>query len=128
MVIFKKTVFYTILFMAALTFLYPFIWMILATFKPEIEITEITLLPSVFTLRSYELVFNKIPIIRSFLNSLFVSVTATASVLFFSSMVGYSLSRLQFKGRELIFGVILLTMMIPAQITLIPMYISLWLS
>ncbi|MCH7818580.1 MAG: carbohydrate ABC transporter permease [Candidatus Marinimicrobia bacterium] len=121
--ILKKTLFYSVLFIGAITFLYPFIWMILATFKPEIEITELTLLPSEFTLRSYELVFNKIPIIRSFLNSLFVSLTATASVLFFSSMVGYSLSRLEYRGRELIFGVILLTMMIPAQITLIPMYI-----
>ena len=119
----KKVIFYVVLLGAALTFLYPFIWMIAATLKPEIEITELSLIPKEFTLRSYQLVFEKIPIVRAFFNSMFVSTVSTASVLFFSSMVGYALSRLQFRGREMLFALILITMMIPAQITLIPMYI-----
>jgi multiple sugar transport system permease protein len=69
------------------------------------------------------MVLEKIPILRAFLNSLFVSTSVTGSVLIFSSMVGYALSRLRFRGRELLFTVILFTMMIPFQITLIPMYV-----
>lgn len=121
--IIKNLIFYTVLLLAALTFIYPFIWMIAATFKPEVEVTNLSLLPSTFTLKSYVLVFQKIPILRALLNSLFVSTVATGSVLVFSSMVGYALSRLRFRGRDIIFGLILVTMMIPAQITLIPMYI-----
>ncbi len=118
-----KIAFYTALLAGAITFIYPFLWMILATLKPEPEVADLSLLPSRFTLHSYLEVFRKIPISRAFINSLFVSTTVTGSVLVFSSITGYALSRLQFKGRELIFGVILFTMMLPFQITLIPMYV-----
>jgi len=68
-------------------------------------------------------VFEKIPIGRSLLNSLFVSTVVTLSVIFFGSIVGYALARLRFFGRDMILAVILFTMVIPFQITLIPMYI-----
>ncbi len=107
----------------ALTFAYPFVWMVLATLKPETEVTSLALLPSKLTWESYLAVFRTIPVGRSFINSLFVSSTVTLSVLLFSSMTGYALSRLTFKGRDVIFAVVLFTMMLPFQITLIPMYI-----
>jgi multiple sugar transport system permease protein len=68
-------------------------------------------------------VIEKIPMGRAFLNSLFVSFSITAGVLVFGSMVGYALSRLRFRGRQLIFFVIIFTMTLPFQITLIPQYI-----
>ena len=67
--------------------------------------------------------FKKIPIGRAFLNSVFVSTSITTSVIIFGSMVGYALSRLEFKGRDLIFYIIIFTMTLPFQITLIPQYI-----
>jgi len=67
--------------------------------------------------------FSKIPIGRALLNSLFVSSVITIGVLVFGSMVGYALSRLEFKGRNLIFFIIIFTMTLPFQITLIPQYI-----
>lgn len=121
--ILKKVGFYLILLLGALSFLYPFIWMAFATIKPENEITQLQLWPSHFTLASYKAVFHKIPISRAFLNSVIVSSAITASVLVFSSMVGYALARIKFTGRKLLFNLILFTMMIPFQITLIPMYI-----
>lgn len=119
----KRAAFYFVLLLGALSFLYPFIWMFFATLKPENEITQLNLLPSEFTLESYKAVFGKIPIERAFLNSVLVSSAITASVLVFSSMVGYALARIKFVGRKMLFNLILLTMMIPFQITLIPMYI-----
>jgi ABC-type glycerol-3-phosphate transport system permease component len=104
-------------------FIYPFYWMIGASLVPENEIGKFTLLPSSFTLKSYILMFAKIPIGRAFINSLIVSFSVTTGVLVFSSMVGYSLSRLQFRGRNLIFYMIIFTMTLPFQITLIPQYI-----
>jgi len=119
----KKPLTYIILIIGGLMFAYPFLWMISATFKPEIEIGTIGLWSSDFSLRSYAAVFQKIPIGRAFLNSLLVSACVTFSVILFGSIVGYALSRLRFFGRDFLLGLILFTMVIPFQITLIPMYI-----
>ena len=104
-------------------FLYPFLWMILASMAPENEISKLTLLPSSLSLKSYVHMFSKIPIGKALFNSLFVSACVTGGVLIFSSMVGYALSRFNFRGRDTIFYIILFTMTLPFQITLIPQYI-----
>ncbi len=101
----KKFVFYTILILGALVFLYPFLWMLAGTLKPEIEIPNLNVIPHHLTFQSYKNVFFKIPILRSFFNSVFVSVFVTSSVLFFGSMVGYSLARLNFRGKNLIYTI-----------------------
>jgi len=119
----KYILIYFILLVGAVAFTYPFLWMILATLSPENEIGALYFLPSRFTLYNYLQVFQKIPILRSFLNSLLVSSLITAGVLVFGSMVGYALSRLKFTGRNLIFYLIIFTMTLPFQITLIPQYI-----
>jgi len=113
---------YVVLITGSIIFLYPFVWMLAATLKPELEISGFSLFSSQFTLDNYRFVFNKIPIIRAFTNSLLVSIVVTASVVVFGSMVGYALSRLNFPGRDTVFNLALGTMMIPAQLTLIPLY------
>lgn len=118
----KRFLLYVLLVTGALVFLYPFVWMVAATFKPEAEVTDFALASRHFSFDNYQFVFSKIPVTRSFFNSLFVSCLVTASVIFFGSMTGYALSRLRFAGRSLITNVALLTMMIPAQLTLIPLY------
>jgi multiple sugar transport system permease protein len=119
----KKAIFYLVLVFGSLMFLYPFVWMISATLVPESEIGNLTTIPSSISLNSYAQMFDKIPIGRALLNSLFVASTVTIGVLVFGSMVGYALSRLEFKGRNLIFYIIIFTMTLPFQITLIPQYI-----
>jgi len=119
----KRIFLYIILILGAIVFLYPFLWMISASLSPESEITKLTFLPSTFTLTGYRQMVDKIPIFRAFINSLLVSLSITAGVLVFGSMVGYALSRLRFYGRNLIFFIIIFTMTLPFQITLIPQYI-----
>lgn len=119
----KKLLLYIILISGAVMFTYPFIWMVSATLAPENEIGKLVLLPTKFVLSSYQQVFDKIPIARSFINSLFVSASITAGVLIFGSMVGYALSRFRFRGGTVIFYIIIFTMTLPFQITLIPQYI-----
>ena len=119
----RKAIFYILLTMGALLFLYPFVWMISASLAPEGELSKLTLLPSYFTLNSYEQLVDKIPIGRAFINSMIVASTITVGVLVFGSMIGYALSRLEFKGRNMIFYIIIFTMTLPFQITLIPQYI-----
>lgn len=119
----KKSAIYILLIIGGLVFAYPFLWMLSATFKPEVEIGSIGLWSSNFSMRSYIAVFQKIPIGKALLNSLLVSGCVTFSVILFGSIVGYALSRLRFFGRDFLLGLILFTMVIPFQITLIPMYI-----
>lgn len=119
----KKVIFYFFLSLGALIFLYPFLWMLIASISPENQIGNLTFIPSRLTLNSYVQMFSKIPIGRAFFNSIFVSSSVTAGVVVFGSMVGYALSRLEFKGRDLIFYIIIFTMTLPFQITLIPQYI-----
>jgi ABC-type glycerol-3-phosphate transport system permease component len=97
--------------------------MISASIAPENEIGKLILFPSTLNFNSYKLMFEKIPIARAFLNSMIVSSSITIGVLVFGSMVGYALSRLEFRGRDAIFYLIIFTMTLPFQITLIPQYI-----
>lgn len=120
----KKGLTYIFLSLAAISFLYPFYWMIVASLSPEADIGNLLFLPSSFTFDSYVQMFSKIPIGRALFNSVFVAVLTTGGVIFFSSMAGYALSMLEFKGRNLIFYVIIFTMTLPFQITLIPNYIT----
>lgn len=118
-----KVVLYLILVAFAVSFIYPFLWMAAASLKPEREIGTLALWSPHFSLRGYFYVFHQIPIARAFFNSAFVSLTATFSTLVLSSMVGYALGRLRFLGRDFIFNLVLFTMLIPGQLTLIPMYV-----
>lgn len=97
--------------------------MVTASLAPENEIANLTLLPSDITLSAYSQMIEKIPIGRAFINSMLVASSITIGVLVFGSMIGYALSRLEFKGRDLIFYIIIFTMTLPFQITLIPQYI-----
>ena len=118
----KKILLYSVLVVGAIVFAYPFVWMMLASFKPELEIGGLAVLPSTWTLDSYRLVFDSIPIVRSFANSLVVVVTVTCSVLMFGSMAAYSLAKLKWRGRDAVFNTILFTMMVPGMVMLIPLY------
>lgn len=95
----------------------------MASLAPENEIGNLSSIPTSLTLTSYSQVLDKIPIGGAFINSMFVASSITIGVLVFGSMIGYALSKLEFKGRDLIFYVIIFTMTLPFQITLIPQYI-----
>ena len=120
----KKILIYTLLIIASLTFLYPFYWMVVASLAPESEIGNLTFLPSSFSWKSYAQMFSKIPIGKAFFNSIVTATITTAGVITFCSMVGYALAKMEFRGRKAIFYIIIFTMTLPFQITLIPNYIT----
>jgi multiple sugar transport system permease protein len=120
----KKVLLYTALSIAALTFIYPFLWMIGASFAPMQEIGTMTLWPSHPTWGNFKSMVDKIPIWRSLFNSLLVAVFTTSLVIVTGSVVGYALAKMHFKGKQLIFYIIVFTMSLPFQVTLIPNYIT----
>lgn len=107
---------------AAATFLYPFVWMAATTLKPPAEVGSLSIVPSSPTLDNYRIMFERAPVGRAMLNSLVVTVTITVSVLVLGSITAYALARLSFPGRGLLHGVTIAIMLVPGQLTLIPMY------
>ncbi len=125
----KKLLIYILLIAGLLVFGYPFAWMIGSSLKPELEIGSWSLWSANLSLKNYESVTTRIPVLRALLNSTIVSLSVTISVLVFGSMVGYALAKLRFLGKGLLYLVIIFTMMIPFQITMIPQYILMvWLG
>ena len=120
----KKIAMYAALIIAAVTFIYPFIWMIGASLAPMQEIGTMTLWPKHPGFVNFKSMFQKIPIGRSLINSLIVAFFTTSLVMITGSTVGYALAKMQFKGRQLIFYIIVFTMSLPFQVTLIPNYIT----
>jgi len=118
-----KTILYILLIGAAFSFLFPFYWMILASLTPENQIGNLNILPEEISFNNYLLMFARIPILRSLLNSTIVALSSTTGILVFGSMIGYALAKLDFKGKNLLFFIIVFTMTLPFQITLIPNYI-----
>lgn len=113
---------YAALVAGAVVFAYPFVWMALATFKPEPEIARLDPLPSAWTAESYRLVFASLDVWQVFLNSLFVTTLVTAGALVFGSMAAYGFSRLAWRGRDAAFSAVLFSMMVPGLVLLIPLY------
>ena len=109
----------------AFVMIYPLLWMILSSFKPTNTVftTAQELLPRTWTLENYAngwKGFANVSFGRFFLNSLFISVMATLGTLASSSIVAYGFARLKFKGRSILFSAMLVTMMLPAQVLMIP--------
>jgi multiple sugar transport system permease protein len=109
--------------------LLPFIMMIFSSFKTNVEVLRVppTFWPEHFTLDNYVKIFNdpKLPLLRFYGNSAFVSIFNVVSTLFTSSLVGYMFAKFEFPGKKILFGWFLTMMMIPTQITMIPSYLIL---
>lgn len=108
--------------------IYPLLWMVMSSFKETNTIftTAGNLIPEHFVLDNYIngwKGFAKISFATFFKNSLFIAVTATIGTVFSSSLVAFGLARCEFKGKKLVFAAMLLSMMLPAQVLMIPQYI-----
>lgn len=116
---------YVLLTAGAVIMVAPLVWMVLASFKtlPEILRVPPTLLPGTIRLENYATVLGDTPFVRYFFNSVLVSTITVASVLFTSSMAGYAFAKFDFPGRNMLFVVVLATLMIPFQVRVIPLYV-----
>jgi len=116
---------YLLLTFGAVLMLGPLIWMVLASFKtlPEILAFPPTLLPEQVNLSNYQAVFDTADFVRYFINSTIVAVITVGSVLITSSLAGYAFAKFSFPGRDVLFVVVLATLMIPFQVRVIPLYI-----
>lgn len=118
---------YLLLVAAAVATAMPFLWMITSSFKLNAEIYSypLTLLPRDGTLSNYVRLLNgsDIPFIRQFGNSVIISVSQTLLTLFISSLVGFGFAMYDFRLKAPLFVFVLATMMIPSQVTLVPLFL-----
>ena len=113
-----------ILILFGLVTIYPFVWMVFSSFKKNSEILALhqQLLPKEFILDNYINMNERFNFMQFFANSLFVTLVITVLVVYTSTLCGFVLSKYKFKGRNLLFGFVLGTMMIPWCVTIIPKY------
>ena len=114
--------------LVSFVFMLPLVWMLFSSFKSEgwIMGRPELLFPREWTLEGYNTLLHKIPFFRFLLNSVIFAGGTTISMLFFDSMAGYAFAKLRFKGSQVLFVIVLISMMIPFQITMIPTYLLLY--
>ncbi|MCM3339252.1 carbohydrate ABC transporter permease [Paenibacillus sp. MER TA 81-3] len=116
----------TLLTIGGIIFMVPFIWMALSSFKLEKEVLQIppTLWPNEFTLDNFKYLFNNMNF-GVYLKNTLIIVLCSFCGLFLNAMAGYGFAKYRFKGRDPLFILVLATMMIPGQVTMIPVYLIL---
>lgn len=124
----KAVIYHILVFAVGLVMIYPLIWMVMSSFKPTNTIfqTAGSLIPETFTFENYIngwKGFAKVTFATFFKNSLFISVVATIGTVISSAIVAYGFARFKFKGKKLLFSAMLLSMMLPAQVLMIPQYL-----
>jgi len=118
-----RAVVWVLLLAGGILMVMPFAYMLSTSLKTNAEVYELSLLPRAPTLANYRRLAGASGFPRWFLNSLAIAVTTTASVLFFDSMVGYTLAKFRFRGRRVVFLAILSTLMIPTEMLVLPWYV-----
>lgn len=116
---------YGLLILLAATMLIPFLWMLGTSLKTKEYIlqTPPQLIPDPISTDSYSELFDLMPMSRMFFNSVLVAVLGTTGQVLVSAMAAYAFSRLRWRGRDTVFVLYLATLMVPAQVTLIPQFI-----
>lgn len=121
----SNIIFYVVSVAIAVMVVIPFYWMIITSLKSKGALMALPIqwIPRHPTLQSYRKVFSLFPFGKAILNSLFVSITFTVITVLSSSMAAFAIAKIRFKGAGVFFRMYLMSMMIPTQITLIPLFI-----
>lgn len=120
-----KIILSIIIYIIALCFIFPFVWMISTSFKYETDVLEFPfhIIPENINTNNYRTVWQNKSFFTYYRNSIFVTVLTVIGDMCLTSMAAYSFARLKFRGRNMIFYIYISAMMIPSQVLLLPKYI-----
>jgi multiple sugar transport system permease protein len=123
----SKIISYIVLIIGAIITIVPFLWMLSTSLKTpeEVYIIPPKLIPSSIMLKNYKEVLKRIPFTIYFMNSVVVSISVTVLTLITSILSAFAFSKLKFWGRDVIFSMLLATMMVPGEVLVIPNYVTL---
>ncbi len=121
----RQGVLHVILWGMALLSVFPFFWMVFASFKPFKELVQSrALLPIDWTIANYTEILTRVHFEVAVINSIYSAVTVTFFTLLTSSALGYIFAKYRFWGKEYLFLLLLSTMMVPFAVVLVPLYIT----
>lgn len=111
-----------------LSVLYPFVWLVISSFKYEADIIKYppSLFSDTYTFSQYIRVWDSIPLLKFLINTIIFACGVTIISILFDSMAGYAFGRMKFKGKKPLFVAVLVTMMVPFQVVMIPLYIEIY--
>lgn len=121
-----KVLLHFILIVFSITMLVPFLWMILTSFKSVTESTNVdpfVIFPTVWRVDAFETVIKNINFVKLYINTLLMIAGRVLAAVLTATMAGYAFGRLNFKGKNIAFSLVLFQMMVPSQIFIIPQYI-----
>ena len=120
----NKFITYFFLILGAVIMIFPFVWMILTSSKTVPESMQIppTILPKQFTLDNFSDAIASLPFANLYINTILMVFFRVVCAVLFSSMAGYAFAKLKFRGKNLLFGIVLVQMSLPSQIFIIPQY------
>ena len=115
---------YAVLIIGSIIMIFPFVWMILTSSKtvPESNMIPPTILPARWMLDNFKDVVTNLPFVNLYINTALMVLFRVICAVVFSSMAGYAFAKLNFKGKNLLFGIVLVQMSLPSQIFIIPQY------
>lgn len=115
---------YLFLTLGSVIMIFPFVWMILTAFKTNAEAMQIppTIFPAEWNTKSFTEAFTSLPFLSLYWNTALMIVFRVITSVFFSSMAGFAFAKLQFRGRDFLFSIVLFQMMLPSQIFIIPQF------
>lgn len=121
----SRVLWYVLFAVVIILALAPVVWMISTAFKPEREIisTELHWIPHQVTSEHFTAILQNYPMTQWLFNSLFTATAATLLVLVLDSLAGYAFARMRFRGRGVLFMIVLSMLFVPIQITIIPLFI-----
>lgn len=119
----RTLVIYLLLTLGVGIMLFPFLWMVATSFKLPQDVYNLRLIPETITFDNYAAIFKKAPFAQWIKNTLFISLIATSTVLIFDTAAGYVLAKFSFVGKQLIFLLIISTLMVPTEMLIIPWYL-----
>jgi multiple sugar transport system permease protein len=114
---------HSLLIATAIAFLAPFIFIVLTSLMTNNQALSSQLWPHPFRFQNFADVFHKAPLLRWTLNTMIYSVLATIGVVISSVPVAYALARIRWRGRQIAFLVVLIALMLPPQVTVVPLYV-----
>jgi len=122
---FFRIIIYSGLILASIATLTPFVWLLCAAFKQRKDFIQYVFLPdnlAALTINNFVRLFNELPFFKYIVNTLFLATGQTLLVLLLASMGGFALAKYQFRGKPVVFAIMLCSMMVPGQVLLAPLY------
>ena len=119
---------YIFLLLLILLVLYPFLWVVISSFKFEKDIVTYppTFFAATYTLENYKRILDYLPMLTYFKNTIIFAGGVGICTVFFDSLTGYAFARMEFRGKNILFAAILVTMMVPFQVIMTPIYMEVY--